>query len=197
MSPAERTKNVDPLNLIQVILAEGKTMKEATSQTRILAEISVTVALSLVLNYIKIFHLPQGGSITLGSMVPVLLISYRRGLRVGVFTGAVFGLAQMVLDGWIYNPFGMFLDYPLAFGALGLAGLFRKYPLVGVAAALVARFISHFLSGILFFWMYAPGGMSPIVYSAIYNGSYILPEMVISGIIIYLIVQRNLLNLSL
>ncbi len=197
MSPAERTKSVDPLNLIQVILAEGKTMKEATSRTRILAEISVTVALSLVLNYIKIFHLPQGGSITLGSMVPVLLISYRRGLRVGVFTGAVFGLAQMVLDGWIYNPFGMFLDYPLAFGALGLAGIFKKYPLVGVAAALVARFISHFLSGILFFWMYAPEGMSPIVYSAIYNGSYILPEMVISGIIIYLIAQRNLLNLSL
>jgi thiamine transporter len=197
MSPAERTKSVDPLNLIQLILAEGKTLKEATSRTRILAEISVTVALSLVLNYIKIFHLPQGGSITLGSMVPVLLISYRRGLRVGVFTGAVFGLAQMVLDGWIYNPFGMFLDYPLAFGALGLAGLFRRYPLVGVAAALVARFISHFLSGVLFFWMYAPEGMSPIVYSAIYNGSYILPEMVISGIIIYLIVQRNLLNLSL
>jgi len=197
MSPAERTKSVDLLNLIQLILAEGKTLKEATSRTRILAEISVTVALSLVLNYIKIFHLPQGGSITLGSMVPVLLISYRRGLRVGVFTGAVFGLAQMVLDGWIYNPFGMFLDYPLAFGALGLAGLFRRYPLVGVAAALVARFISHFLSGVLFFWMYAPEGMSPIVYSAIYNGSYILPEMVISGIIIYLIVQRNLLNLSL
>jgi thiamine transporter len=91
----------------------------------------------------------------------------------------------------------MFLDYPLAFGALGLAGLFRRYPLVGVAAALVARFISHFLSGVLFFWMYAPEGMSPIVYSAIYNGSYILPEMVISGIIIYLIVQRKLLNLSL
>ena len=68
---------------------------------------------------------------------------------------------------------------------------------MGVAAALVARFISHFLSGVLFFWMYAPEGMSPIVYSAIYNGSYILPEMVISGIIIYLIVQRKLLNLSL
>ena len=197
MNPAERTKKRRPFEPDPGNTGGGKNLKEATSRTRILAEISVTVALSLVLNYIKIFHLPQGGSITLGSMVPVLLISYRRGLRVGVFTGAVFGLAQMVLDGWIYNPFGMFLDYPLAFGALGLAGLFRKYTLVGVAAALVARFLSHFLSGVLFFWMYAPEGMSPIVYSAIYNGSYILPEMVISGIIIYLIVQRNLLNLSL
>ena len=171
-------------------------MKETTTSTRILAEISVTVALSMVLNYVKIFQLPYGGSVTLGSMVPVLLLSYRRGLRMGVFTGVVFGLAQMILDGWIYNPFGMFLDYPLAFGVLGLAALFKKYPLVGVVTALTARFLSHFLSGVIFFWMYAPEGMSPIVYSAIYNGSYILPEMVISGILIYLLVQRKLLDLS-
>jgi thiamine transporter len=127
-------------------------------------------------------------------MVPVLLISYRRGLRVGVFTGLVFGLAQMFLDGWIYNPFGMFLDYPLAFGALGIAALFKRFPIGGVITALTARFLSHVLSGVLFFWMWAPEGMSPIVYSAIYNGSYILPEMVISGVIIYLIVQKKLLD---
>jgi len=172
-------------------------MKETTFNTRILAEISVTVALSLVLNYIKIFQLPYGGSVTLGSMVPVMLISYRRGLRTGVFTGAVFGLVQMVLDGWVYHPFGMFLDYPLAFGVLGVAALFKRYPLVGVVTALVARFVSHFLSGVMFFWIYAPEGMSPIVYSAIYNGSYILPEMVISGILIYILVQRKLLDLVL
>jgi len=172
-------------------------LSETTSNTRILAEISVTVALSVVLNYIKIFQLPYGGSITLGSMVPILLISYRRGLKVGVFTGAVFGLVQMVLDGWVYNPFGMVLDYPLAFGVLGIAALFKKHPLVGVVAALAARFLSHFLSGVLFFWMYAPEGMNPIVYSAVYNGSYILGEMVISGILIYLLVQRNLLDLNL
>ena len=172
-------------------------MSETTSNTRILAEVSVTVALSVVLNYIKIFQLPYGGSITLGSMVPILLISYRRGLKVGVFTGAVFGLVQMVLDGWVYNPFGMVLDYPLAFGVLGIAALFKKHPLVGVVAALAARFLSHFLSGVLFFWMYAPEGMNPIVYSAVYNGSYILGEMVISGILIYLLVQRNLLDLNL
>jgi thiamine transporter len=74
--------------------------------------------------------------------------------------------------------------------------LFNKYPLVGVVTILTARFISHFLSGVLFFWMYASEGMSPIVYSAICNGSYILPEMVISGILIYLLVQRKLIDLS-
>jgi thiamine transporter len=130
-------------------------------------------------------------------MVPVMLLAFRRGPRVGVFAGVVFGLAQMVLDGWIYNPFGMVLDYPLAFGVLGLAGIFKKIPLIGVVVSLVSRFLSHFLSGVLFFAMYAPEGMSPLVYSAIYNGSYMLPELVISGILIYLLVQRDLLNLNL
>ena len=172
-------------------------MGESSFDTKVLAEISVTVALSLVLNFIKIFQLPQGGSITLGSMVPVMLLSFRRGPKIGVFAGVVFGLAQMVLDGWVYNPIGMGLDYPLAFGVLGLAGLFKKVPLVGVVVALAARFLSHFLSGVLFFAMYAPEGMSPIIYSAVYNGSYMLPEMVISAIIIYLLVQRDVMNLSL
>ncbi len=128
-------------------------------------------------------------------MVPVLLISFRRGPKVGVFTGTVFGLAQMMLDGWLYNPAGMFLDYPLAFGALGLAGIFKKAPLVGVVVSLTSRFISHFLSGVIFFGMYAPEGMSPILYSAIYNGSYMLPELAISGILIYFLIQRGVLDL--
>ena len=172
-------------------------MGETRFDTRVLAEVSVMVALSLVLNFIKVYQLPQGGSITLGSMVPVLLISFRRGPKVGVFSGVVFGMAQMLLDGWFYSPVGMILDYPLAFGALGLAGIFRKTPLVGVVVSLAMRFLSHFISGVVFFGMYAPEGMSPIVYSAVYNGSYMLPEMVISGIFIYMLIQRDILNLSL
>ncbi|MBA7600874.1 Thiamine transporter ThiT [subsurface metagenome] len=172
-------------------------MGETRFDTRVLAEVSVMVALSLVLNFIKVYQLPQGGSITLGSMVPVLLISFRRGPKVGVFSGVVFGMAQMLLDGWFYSPVGMFLDYPLAFGALGLAGIFRKTPLIGVVVSLATRFLSHFISGVVFFGMYAPEGMSPLIYSAVYNGSYMLPEMVISGIFIYLLIQRDILNLSL
>jgi len=171
-------------------------MSESRFDTKVIAEVSTIVALSLVLNFIKIFQMPQGGSITLGSMVPVLLLSFRRGPKVGVVAGVIFGFAQMMLDGWFYSPVGMFLDYPLAFGALGLAGIFKKIPLVGVAISLVARFLSHFLSGVVFFGMYAPEGMSPVVYSAVYNGSYMLPELVISGILIYMLIQRDVLNLS-
>ncbi len=171
-------------------------MTEYRLDTKVIAEVSIIVALSLVLNFIKIFQMPQGGSITLGSMVPVLLLSFRRGPKIGVFAGVVFGLIQMMLDGWFYNPLGMLLDYPLAFGALGLAGIFKKTPLIGVATSLVVRFLSHFLSGVIFFGMYAPPGMSPILYSIIYNGSYMLPELLISGILIYLLIQRDVLNLS-
>jgi thiamine transporter len=171
-------------------------MSGTSNKTRILAEIPITVALSIVLNYIKVFQLPYGGSITLGSMVPILLIALRRGPKVGVFTGAVFGLVQMLLDGWVYHPLGMLLDYPIAFGCLGLAGFIKKQPLIGVAIALCGRFLSHFISGVIFFGMNAPEGMDPVIYSAIYNGSYMLPEMVISGIIIYIIWKRNMIDLN-
>jgi len=160
------------------------------TNTRELAEISVTVALSVVLNYIKVYQLPWGGSITLGSMVPIMLLAYRRGPKVGIIAGIVFGLVQMALEGYIYYPVQIILDYPLAFACLGLAGLFKKQPLIGVVVALAGRFLSHFVSGVVFFAEYAPPDLGPYVYSAIYNGSYILGEMVISSIIIYLLWKR-------
>ncbi|MBS7619667.1 energy-coupled thiamine transporter ThiT [Candidatus Bathyarchaeota archaeon] len=167
-----------------------------TPNTRILAEISVTVALSVILNMIKVYSLPQGGSITLGSMIPLLLLSYRRGVGVGVYAGVVFGLIQMVIEGYIYYPLQIILDYPLAFGCLGLAGLFKKHQIIGTVVALTGRFLAHFISGVVFFAEYAPKEMDPILYSAVYNGSYIVPEMVISCIVIYALMKRNFINLN-
>jgi thiamine transporter len=192
VSPAERTRVVDPRNLIRVIPAKGCVMSGngTRTNTRELAEIAVTVALSVVLNYIKIYQLPWGGSITLGSMVPIMLLAYRRGVKVGIMAGIVFGLVQMALEGYIYYPLQIILDYPLAFACLGLAGLFKKQPLIGIVVALTSRFLSHFISGVVFFAEYAPPEMGPYIYSAIYNGSYVLGEMVISGIIIYLLWKR-------
>ena len=90
----------------------------------------------------------------------------------------------------------MFLDYPLAFGVLGVAALFRKMPPVGVVVAITLRFLSHLISGVIFFAEYAPEGVSPVIYSAIYNGSYMIPEIVVSAILIYLLVQRDVLNMN-
>jgi len=181
------------------MLAEGKKLKKQGLTSRVLAEIAVMVALATVLSMIKIFQLPQGGSITLGSMIPILFVALRRGVKVGVLTGMIYGLVQLIIDGYIgvYNPVSLLLDYPIAFGALGLAGFFRKLPLVGVYAALTGRYLAHFVSGVVFFWMWAPEGWSPVLYSAIYNLSYILPEMAISAFILSIVLPEKYLDLFL
>jgi thiamine transporter len=175
---AERTVEwtVDPLNLIQTMLAEGFRMSNVSTNVKVLAEGTVIIALSVILKDIfpPIYHLPQGGSVSLAGMVPLIWFALRRGLRAGIEVGAVFGLVHMALGGYIVDPVQAIIGYPLAFGALGLAGLFRKYPLVGVAVGISGRFLAHFVEGVWFFWICAPEGMNPLVYSAIYNGSYYL-----------------------
>jgi len=178
------------------MLAEGKNTSK-TFSTRALSEIVVVIALSTVLSYIKIYHLPQGGSVTAGSMVPLLWLSLRRGAKVGLLASIVYGIVQLSVEPYIYHPIQVLLDYPIAFGLLGLAGFFRKYVLIGVAIGIFGRFVSHLLSGVIFFAEYAPTGMSPIVYSAIYNGSYLIIELVVSAVLTYIIIKRGLLTIYL
>ena len=167
------------------------------SSTKIIAEIVSFVALATALSYIKVFSLPQGGSVTAGSMVPILWLALRRGPRIGLFAATVYGLVQLAVEPFIVHPAQVLLDYPVAFGALGLAGLFRNRPFIGVNVGIWSRFAAHFLSGIIFFANYAPEGMHPIVYSAIYNGGYILPELAISIYIVYLLQESKLLKMFL
>ncbi|MCW4048988.1 MAG: energy-coupled thiamine transporter ThiT [Candidatus Bathyarchaeota archaeon] len=164
--------------------------------TRVLAEVAISVALAYVLNLIIIFNMPQGGSITLGSMVPILLVALRRGPKIGIFAGTVFGFVQMFLGGYWFTLAQVILDYPVAFACLGLAGIFRDKPMLGVTVALLGRFIAHFVSGVVFFGQWAPPELGPYLYSAIYNGSYLVPELVISAALIYMLIQRGILEYS-
>ena len=127
-------------------------------------------------------------------MVPILWLALRRGPRIGLFAGAVYGLVQLAVMPQIYYPTQVLLDYPLAFGCLGLAGFFRKRAITGVVISVTGRFIMHLVSGAFFFASWAPEGMNPWVYSALYNGSYMLPEMVISIFIIYLLQKSHVLR---
>jgi thiamine transporter len=173
-------------------------MKTSSTNTRVLAEMAIMVALATVLSVIKVFNFPQGGSITLGSMIPILLVALRRGPKIGVMTGAVYGMVQLIIDGYIgvYNPASLLLDYPIAFGALGLAGFVQKQPFVGTCLGITGRLISHIISGYIFFGMYAPPGMNPLLYSVVYNMAYILPELVICGFIIN-ILPKQIMNMYL
>jgi thiamine transporter len=174
-----------------------KTKKHIFS-TKILAEIIMLVALAGALSLIShsFFSLPQGGSINLG-MVPIFWLTFRRGWKIGIFAGAVFGVVDLAIEPFIVHPIQLSLDYPLAFAVLGLAGFFRKYPIVGVAVGGAARFMSHFVSGIVYFADYAPEGMSPVVYSAVYNGTYIIPSIIICAIIIGIMQKSKALDIYL
>ena len=166
--------------------------------TRILAESAVMISLSAVLFMVKLYVYPQGGEVTLGSMVPILLLSLRRGARVGLVSGVLFSFIVLYLEPFVYYPAQGVLDYPLAFGSLGIAGLLRhqglRGALAGTALGIGARFLCHFVSGIVFFVSYVPIGMDPYIYSAIYNASYLLPELAISATVITVLVKRGMLD---
>jgi thiamine transporter len=177
-----------------------KRIDASPSQTRILAEMVVFIALSNVLYlisklYVPFLHFPQGGSITIASMVPLLWFALRRGLRWGVEAGIIYGLVHMVISGEIYYPAQIILDYPLAFGALGLAGAFQKHSLTGVSVGIFGRFVCHFVSGVVFFGQYAWSGWNVYAYSLAYNASYLVPELIIDAFIIYLLLKTNQLKM--
>lgn len=174
---------------------------------RVLAESAVMIALATVLNSIKIFTMPEGGTVTLGAMIPLLFLTLRRGLKVGMAAGAVFGIIDVYFEPFVYNPVQFLLDYPFAYGALGLAGILRgrtnspqgrrgltpvAWSVTAVALGIFARFVCHFFSGLIFFASYAPAGESPVLYSAVYNASYLVPEFFISAFVISILVGRGI-----
>ncbi len=155
-------------------------------KTKILVEIAISVALACVFHFIRLWEMPQGGSVSL-AMVPILFISYRRGAKSGITAGAVYGLISIIFDGTIYHPMSIFLDYLFAFGVLGIAGFFPTGVfgvILGSFAAVLGRFFFSLMSGVFLFASYAPEGQSPWIYSLIYNGSYMLPELLISVILL-------------
>lgn len=181
-------------------------MSKTRTTTRTLTECALLIAVGTVLAQIKIFEMPFGGSVTLLSMVPFILASLRHGTRWGLLTGAVNGILQMLL-GFYAPPAGtipaligvVLLDYMLAFMVLGLAAWFAarfKKPFVGVVAgtAIVCflRFVCSFLSGALLWGSYQSyyewaNGMSVWLYSFLYNGGYMLPELLLTTIAVALI----------
>ncbi|HBI56595.1 MAG TPA: energy-coupled thiamine transporter ThiT [Firmicutes bacterium] len=167
--------------------------------TRTIVEAGMMLALAVVLGLIKPISMPFGGSVTVGSMIPLLLIAMMRGPVVGITVGVLCGVINYFLGGWLVSPVQWLLDYPLAFGALGLAGFvwnpvrkgiikFGSQSLLAVVATIVGlggRFICHFLSGVWFFGSFAPEGMPAWKYSLGYQASYLVPEIILSAIILF------------
>jgi len=159
------------------------------SKTQVLVEGALAIALSVAFSYVKLWRMPQGGSITLEDL-PLMLFALRHGLRFGIGAGMVSGALQLVLGGYVVHPLQALLDYPLAFGSLGLAGLISRPLWLSMTIASAGRFACHVLSGVIFFGSYAPEGTSVWLYSAIYNGSFILPSLILSITLGYILWPR-------
>lgn len=146
------------------------------ADTKAMVTSAVLVALSIALNQVIIFRMPQGGSITAFSMLPIVACAYIYGVRRGVMAGMCVGLIDLIFNPYVIHPIQMLLDYPLAFGALGFAGLLRdrKFGLVsGYIAGLLSRYLCSVLSGIIFFGQYAPEGFNAFTWSIYYNITYL------------------------
>lgn len=153
---------------------------------------AILLALAMVLSMIKVYKLPLGGSVTLLSMLPVCMISLKYGVKWGFVCSFLYAFIQLGVDLGEVMAWGMdvrmwigciVFDYMLAYGILGLSGIFRnkKTPvmLTGVGIAVAIRFISHYISGAIFFDIWMPEQFNnPYFYSFVYNGSYMLPELI-------------------
>ncbi len=176
-----------------------------------LCECAVMVALSFVLSSLRLFPMPLGGSVTFASMLPVMLISVKYGLKVGLPTAFVYSITQLIqalADGDVF-PYCetattvvvcVVFDYLLPFTALGIAGIFHKLKLLksaelnvylGILAAIFLRFIGHFITGAVIWGQWAPDGMGKYLYSFLYNGSYLGVDFLICVVVSVLMFRKN------
>ena len=161
-------------------------------QLRALVEGAIFVALAQVISYLKLFELPQGGSITVG-MLPIFLYCARWGFGPGLLASFVYSVLQLLLDGaYAWGWQSMLGDYIVAYTVLGLAGLFhaQRYGFfTGSVVGSLARFLVHYLVGVWVWGEYMPEtffGMTmttPWFYSFLYNGSYMVIDMAICLIV--------------
>ena len=172
------------------------TTNKSHLRIRALCEGAIMLALAIVLNYLSkvIFaNMPNGGSVSL-AMFPILFYAHRWGLSKGLLMGFAYGLLDMLLDGgYAWGWQSILLDYLAAYTALGLGGVFKGkdwgiFP--GIAVGCLARFAVHYLSGVTIYKILVPTEVegfgvfsNPHIYSLVYNGAYMIPNMIIAMVI--------------
>lgn len=154
-----------------------KTLLENNTKSIVYA--AVCIAMSFALSYIRFFRLPQGGSITFVSLLPLMIYSHIFGIRKGVLAGFIYGLLQAIQDPWIVHPIQFLLDYPVAFCMIGFAGIFKSFPkfkdniilkfIVGGIFCSILRYACHVITGIIVFKAYAPSNFNAVAWGFLYN----------------------------
>ena len=173
-------------------------------KTKQLVEISMLVALALVLDFVAGLYSQwlwlQGGSISL-SLVPLAILAYRQGLKIGLLGATLMGALQLLMGAYIFHPIQVLLDYPVAFGALGLTGIWASKVdkgnnvtvaiIISTVVASIVRWISHTISGYVFFQEWFPENVNPWVHSGIYNIGYVFFSWLASVIVLILLYRYH------
>lgn len=159
---------------------------------------AMAIALATVISVvIKLPSLPNGGSVTLFSMLIICLIGYWYGPKISIPAALAYGILQFITGPYAIHPLQVALDYPLAFGALGLSGFFSnsKHGLIkGFIAGSMGRLLMHCISGIIFYTTYVGdviGNITAIWAGILYNMSYVIPEVILTLILLALPPVRN------
>ena len=172
---------------VSVALAMIFDKSKGGDTTKSVSYAAICLALSYALSFIKLFSLPQGGSVTFASMLPLMLYSYMFGAKKGLIAGVVYGLLQFIQSPQYYQSMQVLLDYPIAFGVLGLAGLFNNSKvikgatarfIVGSCLAVTCRYLAHVLSGYYVFSSWAMPGYTAFSWAVVYN-LFIMVELAI------------------
>ena len=175
--------------IVLLIVAISIMLARKKLATQDIAYAGVALSLSFVLSFIKVTPVQYGGSITLASLAPLLIYAYYFGVVKALICGFIYGLLQFIQDPYILTPATFALDYLLAFSSVCLMGLFSKRKLnasvivLGTVISIFARFVMHFISGILYFnlgaiWVNLPAE-SAVTYSLLYQTVYLIPDLII------------------
>jgi thiamine transporter len=205
---------------LALILGAFVAIKKVKFNTRLTTQIAIMLALATVLKMFTLYKLPFGGSVTIGSMVPIIIMALLYGPEVGFITGFLFGIIDLIFEPYIVHPVQLLFDYPLAFMALGLAGYIKNSKFIkeiiikftkasassrqvdiieNILSAIIGilgRYVCHIISGVVFFASDAPKGTSALLYSITYNFSFLGIDALICIIILSLIPRGQIKKIS-
>jgi thiamine transporter len=171
---------------------------EKIPATKTLAISAILMALSVALGALTLFRMPQGGSVTPFSMLPIFLAAYYFGVGRGLLVGVGVGLLNLLLNPYIIHPVQVLLDYPLAFGALAIGGLLRHHKkigmIIGYLLGVFCRYLVAVASGVIFFSAYAPENFNGLTWSLWYNLTYLGVEAVMTVVVLLLPTVRTALD---
>ena len=168
--------------------------RKQNNKLRALSESALMIALATALSFIKIIDMPYGGAVTVASMLPIALISYRYGVKNGLFAATVYGAIQQVLGlsmlswatSWQSVVAIVLIDYIVAFAVIGFAGTFRKSVknqtaaiTLGCFAVCLLRYFCHVVSGATVWAGLSIPTQAALSFSFAYNATYMLPETII------------------